>query len=155
MVTNELLGMEGMPLLTNSTGVTALDNTLDSLGVTLSAVDGSSGTSAVDVVTATARMASIDNALSSIGAKVNALAAVYDVVPLGTDALAGTVSTTIPAIAATGAGVGGVTPVTMLNSAVQTWLTGNRNNISTLAAALNLMLGSSNRPLAGLHVVAA
>ena len=150
--TNQLLGLQGLPLLTNSTGGT-VSNTLASESVSLSAVDGSSGTSAVDVVTASARMATIDNNLSSINAQLVKLAALYDVVPPGTDALAGTVSTTIAAVSATGTGVGGGTNTTMLASAVNTWLTNNRNNISTLAALINEMVGSSE-PLTGLHVVA-
>jgi hypothetical protein len=42
---------------------------------------------------------------------------------------------------------------TMLNTAVNTWLTNNRNNVATLAAKLNQMIGTNavTRPL---HVVA-
>ena len=150
---NLLLAEYNLPTLTNSTGVSALDSTVDAMSVALVAVDGSSGSSAVDVVTATARMATIANNLSSIGAKINLLAPYFGVVPLGTDALAGTVGGTIAAVAATAAGVGGGTLSTMLNTTVNTWLTTNRNNVSTLTAVLNTMLGA-NAPTMGLHVVA-
>ena len=71
----------------------------------------------LDEVTALQEMTNVSNNLSSIGAAINTLAAVYNVPPLGTDALAGTVSNILVAISATAAGVGGTGNVTLLNSA--------------------------------------
>ena len=151
--TNIVLNEYDLAPLVNNTGVTALDSTLDALGVTLSAVDGSTSGLALDNVTAFARMATIRNNLSSLGAKLNLLAPSFGVPSLGADALGGAVSGAIAAVAATAAAVGGGVNDTILNTAVNTWLSTNRNNISTLAALLNTMLGSS-APAKGLHVVA-
>lgn len=133
---NELATQNGLPLIVDNSGG-AVSATLAAMSHALSAVDGSSGTSALDVVTAGARMIVVDNALSSLGALIDELCTVTNVSGLGTDALGGAVSEVIAAIPATATGVGGVTLVTMLNSAVNTWLAGTINNISTLAAALN------------------
>jgi hypothetical protein len=148
---NVLLDEYELPALTNSTGGT-VSNTLAAESVALVAVDGSSGVVAVDVVTAAARMATVENNLSSISARLAVLAPYFGVPGPGVDALGGTVSGTIAPVAATAAGVTGVN-ATMLNSAVNSWLTTNRNNVSTLAAILNTMIGA-NAPAVGLHVVA-
>jgi hypothetical protein len=125
----------------NSTGTAS--TTIAAESVALVAVDGSTGTVAVDVVSATTAMAHIDNALSSLTAGTNDLANLLGLEPTIPDALGGAFSYTLAAIAATGTGVGATTAVTMLNTAVNTWLTNNRNNISTLAAALNALVGTN------------
>lgn len=138
---NLLLGQNDMATLTDSSGGTA-NTTLEALLVDLTAVDGSSGTAALDEASARLRMASVNNALSSLAAAVNDLAVIYGVDPL-VDLIGGTVGTTIPAIAATAGGVGGTGPVTMLDVAVDAWLVINRNNVASLAAKLNAMVGSA------------
>jgi hypothetical protein len=150
--TNILLRENSLPVLTDNSGGT-VSTTLASESVALTAVDGTATSPAValDTVTAAARMAAIDNALSSIAAKLNILAALYDMDPI-TDNLGGAVSGTLAVISATGAAVHGAAS-TMLNTAVNTWLTNNRNNISSLAALLDLMVGS-NAPAKPLHVIA-
>lgn len=125
--------------LTDNTGVTP-NTTIEALSVDLTAVDGSSGTAAVDVTTATARMGTINNALASIAAKVNVLAPTYGVKAI-TDSTGGTASSTIADVAATATGVSGA-GATMLDTDVDTWLSNNRNNIATLAAKLNEMTGT-------------
>ena len=128
-------------VITDSTGGT-ISSTLSSISASLTAVDGSSGTSAVDEVTALAAMAIIDNSLSSLGYYASQLALKFDnVAPLGTDALGGTVSATLASLSATTAtGVGGTTGTpTLLNSAVDAWLAGTKNNISSIATVLNAM----------------
>jgi hypothetical protein len=149
--TNQLITFYDLPALVDSTGGT-ISTTLAAESVALTAVDGSTGTNAVDVVTATARMATIENSLTSIGAQLNAVAGNFGDMSLVMNN-GGTASQTLAALPATATGVGGGTLSTMLDTAVNTWLTNNRNNISTLAAFLNTMLGStqSNKPL---HVVA-
>jgi hypothetical protein len=149
-VANVLLRSYSLPALVDNTAQ-SVNGALEALGVALVAVDGSSGASALDAVTAGARMATINNALSSLAAKLNALAPYFGVTTL-TDSLGGVVSGTLANVAATGAGVSGVAS-TMLNTAVNTWLTNNRNNVATLAAKLNQMIGTNavTRPL---HVVA-
>ena len=138
--TNLLLTQTGLPLLTDSTGGTA-DTTLEALLIETTAVDGSTGAAALEEASARARMATVNNALSSLVAKTNALAAALGVTAL-TDALGGTVSGTLAVLAATAAGVGGTEPVTMLDTAVETWLTVNRHNIATVAAHLDSMVGT-------------
>ena len=139
-VVNELAFEAGLPaqLTDNSTGTASA--TLSLISASLTAVNGSTGAVAVDEVTALQEMTNVSNNLSSIGAAINTLAAVYNVPPLGTDALAGTVSNILVAISATAAGVGGTGNVTLLNSAVDTWLGITANNISTLAAVINAMV---------------
>lgn len=134
---NEIATQYGHALLIDNSGGTAL-GTLAAISASLSAVDGSAGTVALDVVTATARMATAANALSTLGHYVSQLAPYFDADPLGTDALGGTVSATrtLAAIAATGAGVNGAL-ATMLNTAVNTWLAGLQNNVKTVATKLN------------------
>ena len=138
---NLLLGQNDMATLTDSSGGTA-NTTLEALLVNLTAVDGSTSTAALDEVSARLRMASVNSALSSLAAAVNDLAVVYGVAPLA-DLLGGTVDTTIPAIAATAGGVSGTGPVTMLDVAVDAWLVINRNNVASLAARLNAMVGAA------------
>ena len=138
---NLLLGQNDMAALTDSSGGTA-STTLEALAADLTAVDGSSGTAALDEASARLRMAAVNNALSSLGAAVNDLAVIYGVVPLA-DLIGGTVGTTIPAIAATAGGVGGTGPVTMLDVAVDAWLVINRNNVASLAGKLNAMVGTA------------
>lgn len=147
---NPLLGEYNITLLTDSTGQTP-DGTISALAATLSAVDGSSGTVALDFTTAVARMGTINNALSSIAAKFNLLAPTFGVDTVA-DALGGTVSNTLANIAATGTGVGGAAS-TILNTVAQTWISTNRDNIATLAAAVNKILGA-NQTYKPLHVVA-
>ena len=85
-------GDPAFDVITDSTGGT-VSSTLSSISASLTAVDGSSGTSAVDEVSALAAMAIIDNSLSSLGYYASQLALKFDnVAPLGTDALGGTVS---------------------------------------------------------------
>lgn len=151
---NALRNFYGLAPYTDSTGDTA-NATIEALGVSLSAVDGSSGTSAVDVVTATARMATLANNLSSLNAGINDLLTLTGQKAPGADALLGTKSTTIAAIAATGTGVGGATPVTMLNTAVNAWLVIARNNVATLVAQLNSLVGTGSMVEKPLAVVAA
>lgn len=148
---NTLALQTGLKVLADNSGGT-VSSTLAALSTSLSAVDGSSGTSALDVTTATARMTAVKNALSTLGFYISAMASKFDVDPLGTDALGGTVSTVIAALPATGTGVGGTGQVTMLNTGVNTWLTNNKNNIATLAAKLNAI--TANATIFPLYAVA-
>jgi hypothetical protein len=148
--TNLLLKRAGVAqnqLLTDSTGGTASATTVPALGSALAAVDGSTGTSAVDVVTATDRMTKVNANLSTLIAAVNKLCVIYGEQPI-TDSSGGVVSAAVPpalvAITATGTGVGSASPVTMLNTAVNTWLGANKNSIATIAAKLNLFTNSTN-----------
>lgn len=151
--TNQLRNLYGLsPLLTDSSGGT-VSTTLASISNNLTAVDGSSGTSALDATTAAARMGSVNNAISSLNAAINGVLDVEGI-PHLTDALEGTVSNTLAVIAATGTGVGGTDPVTMLDSAVDTWLGHTRDNVASLAAKLNAVTGSGMLTQAPLSVVA-
>lgn len=120
-----------------------VSTTLAAISNALSAVDGSSGTSAVDVVSATTAMTSINNSLSSLCVGINDLANLMGLTPPVGDAPVGTASLTLAVVSATGTGVGGAGLVTMLNTAVNTWLGNTRSNIATLAAALNAMVGTN------------
>jgi hypothetical protein len=145
------VGVPAQDVITDLTGGT-VSSTLASISSSLTAVDGSSGTSAVDEVSALAAMATIDNSLSSLGYYASQLASRFDnVAPLGADALGGTVSPTLAALAATTAtGVGGTgSNVTLLDTAVDSWLSGTKNNISTIAQLLNAMntLIDTTKPL--------
>lgn len=147
---NLLRARYGLAKYTDSTGVTP-DTTLAAQNAALAAVDGSTGTDAVDGATARTRMQTIHNALSSLAVGINELCGFFGIDEL-TDALVGsTLSTTIANIAATGTGVGqDVTPdATLLDSAVDTWLTTCAHNVATLATKLNAMtgVGSPNQPL--------
>jgi hypothetical protein len=140
--------------IVDSTGGT-VSSTLSVISSSLTAVDGSGGGGniAVDQVSALADMAIIDNSLSTLGYYTSKLAGLYNVAPLGTDALGGTVSSTgaLAALSATtAAGVSGTTGTpTLLNTAVNTWLAGVKNNISTIAAVLNAMntIAITSKPL--------
>jgi hypothetical protein len=138
---NLLRGQNGMSLLTDSSGGTA-NTTLEALLVNLTAVDGSTGTAALDEASARLRMASVNNALSSLAAAVSDLAVIFGVDPL-VDLIGGTVGTTIAAISASGTGVGGAGLITMLDAAVDAWLVINRDNVATLAGKLNAMVGTA------------
>lgn len=135
--TNILIDHFGGTRLTDNSGGTP-STTLAAQSANLTAVDGSSGTSAVDVVTAAARMASVRNNIADLTRAINLLAPSFGVGLLA-DASGGSANTTLEAITATGTGVGGATPVTMLDSAVDTWLGQVQNNIATLAGRLNAM----------------
>jgi hypothetical protein len=149
---NVLRRRYGLAPYTDSTGAT-VDGTLSSQAVDLSAVDGSSGTSAVDQVSALDRLGKIKNAQSSLAQGINDLVGFFGLDPL-TDALGGTKSTTISNIAATGTGVGGSTGTpTLLDTEVDAALVVIRNNNSTLAATLNGMTGTG-APTKPLSVVA-
>jgi hypothetical protein len=133
---NEFAEQSGLPTIVDGSTGTA-STTLASLSVALTAVDGSSGTVAVDVVTATTEMENVGNDLSTLNKLITELCTVSDVPPPGPDASGNNAGLeSLAAISATGAGVSGVN-ATMLNSAVDTWLSDTRNNISTLAAFLN------------------
>lgn len=136
---NELALEAGAPsaaLVVDNSGGT-VSSTLAAIAA-LTAVDGSTGTVAVDQATALARMTVVSNSLSSLGAAVSSLARNFDnVPPLGVDALGGVVGQTLSAIASTGTGVGGVTNVTLLNAAVTTWLAGTASNIASIATVIN------------------
>lgn len=149
---NSVRAFYDLAVYTDSTGQTA-NGTVEALSVNLTAVDGSSGTVAVDVTTALARMATIRNSLSSLAVGINDLVGFVGVASL-TDALGGTASTTLANIAATGGGVGGATPVTLLDTAVDTWLSTNRDNISTLVAKINAVMAQSQAAVKPLGVVA-
>jgi hypothetical protein len=150
---NVLLKKFGKTPFTDNTGVSP-DTTIEALGVNLSAVDGSSGTSAVDQASARARMATINNAVSSLAAGIAELAPYFGVEPLK-DNLGGTVSKTLANIAATATGVGGSTGTpTLLDSEVDTWLSHNRDNIASLVAKLNEMTGTDAQPTKPLSVIA-
>ena len=135
---NEMAYTQGgaLPVLVDASGGTA-STTLAAISASLTAVDGSSGTNAVDQASAITQMNNVDNDLSTLGSFVTKLANALDVQPLGADALAGNVGTTLTAIGSTAAGVGGTGNVTILNAAANTWLAGTKNNISSIAAVLN------------------
>lgn len=149
---NSLLRRNNLtPLLTDSTGVTP-NGALAAQDVALTAVDGSSGTAAVDFTTGAARMTTINNAISSLAAKVNVLAGVYGLPELD-DGVDGVVSTTLANIAATGTGVGGVAS-TMLDTVVDAYLLACAGNVTSLMDKLNAMTGSDNTTDLPLQVVA-
>ncbi|MCC8942111.1 hypothetical protein H8A99_38280 [Bradyrhizobium sp. Arg68] len=127
---------------TDNTGVTG-NGTLAAISNSLTAVDGSSGTSAVDQVTALARIATVKHNVSSLAVGINDLVGFVGI-PSLTDSLGGTASTTIAAVAATGTGVGGATGTpTLLNADAHTWLGHARDNLATLAAKLNAIIGAA------------
>ena len=123
------------PLQDYSGGVASA--TLAAVSSSLTAVDGSSGTSAVDQVSALSDMQIAENNLSTLGAAITKLQNALDISTLGADALGGTVGNQIAGVPPTATGVGGAGNVTLLNTAVNTWLGTTKNNIGTLAAALN------------------
>jgi hypothetical protein len=131
---NALRTILNLPRYTDSSGGTAT-TTLAANSNNLTAVDGSSGSVAVDQVTARARMVTVANNLSSLAAGINEVRAAYGFEPL-TDTVAGVKSTTIAAITATATGVSGA-GATLLDADVDTWLGINRNNLATLAKGLN------------------
>ncbi len=142
---NAMSALTGGDVVTdNSAG--SVSTTLAAVTNALTAVDGSSGTVALDAVTAKDRMTKVNNAISALAAAINAQAAAIGYTKYS-DASAGVVALTIPAIAATGTGVGGTGNVTMLNSAVNTWLTTTRNNISSLGTLLNAVTNNTNLDL--------
>ncbi len=154
---NTLRKFNDLPAYTDSTGGAVSTSAVAALSATLSAVDGSTGTVALDVVTATARMATIDNALSSLVVGINQVLAFYGIPQIADAGPLGTASTTLAAITATGTGVGeGVSgpDCTMLNTAVETWLGNNRNSVSTLNAALSAVTGTGMDLDKPLNVVA-
>ena len=138
---NLLATQNGITTLGDATGVTP-NTTLEALLVDLTAVDGSSGTDALDEATARLRMAAVNSGLASIAALVYDLAAVFGIDPL-VDLTGGAVVATVPAVAATATGVGGTGPVTMLDAAVDAWLVINRHNVASLAGKLNAMVGTA------------
>jgi hypothetical protein len=144
----------GLTEYTISTGVSA-DTTLAAVTNNLTAVDGSSGTAAVDQVSARASMLIVQNNISSMVVGINELCDYFGL-PHLTNALVGTTpATTIANVPATGTGVGGATGTpTLLDADVDTWLGNCRNNLATLAAKLNAMTGTGV-PTKGLTVVAA
>ena len=148
---NLVRGYYDLPLYTDSTGQTA-NGTIEALTNALTAVDGSTGTVAVDQITALARMTTVKNALSSLAVGINDLV-VYAGAPSLTDASGGTASMTLADIAATGTGVSGAN-ATLLDTAVDAWLVINQNNIASLAATLNLVLAASQSATKPLGVVA-
>lgn len=148
---NEVRAYYGLSTYTDSTGGSP-NATLASMSVNLSAVDGSSGSSAVEQVTARARMTSIKNAMSSLAVGINDLVGFVGL-PSLTDALGGVASTTIPAIAATATGTSGA-GATLLDADVDAWLVISRNNLSTLVAKLNAIVGQSGLINKQLTVVA-
>jgi hypothetical protein len=149
---NVLRRRYGLAPYTDNTGAT-VDGTLSSQSVNLSAVDGSTGTVAVDQVSALADLTLIKNAQSSLVQGINDLVGFFGLDPL-TDALGGTTSTTLANIPATGTGVGGATGTpTLLDTEVDAALAVIRDNNSTLAATLNSMTGTGV-PTKPLSVVA-
>jgi hypothetical protein len=139
---NIMRGAFDLPLVADTTGGTA-SATLAAETPALTAVDGSSGTIALDVVTATAAMNKVNDDLSTLAAATNDLVNQLGEVPPLTDALGGNILATLLPLGATGAGVGGGGNVTMLNTAVITWLTNTRNNVASIAAALNGIVGAN------------
>lgn len=149
---NQVRGFYDLSLYVDNTG-SVTNGTIEAISNNLTAVDGSTGTVAVDQATGRNRLQLVNNALSSLAVGVNDLVG-YVGVPSLTDASGGVVSTTLPVIAATGGGVGGATAVTLLDTDVDTWLGNTRNNISSLAATLNSVCANSNSGLKPLGVVA-
>lgn len=139
------------PVLTDSTGVTP-NGALAEQSVNLTAVDGSSGTSALDFTTGVARMGTVNNAIASLTAKVNILAPVYGL-PVFTDNSGGTASNTLANITATGTGVGG-DDSTILDTVVDAYLVAVANNTKSLFDKLNLMTSSTEATDRPLQVVA-
>lgn len=139
---NYLLRRNNLPgPLTDSTGVTA-NGALPDTAVNLTAVDGSSGTNAVDFTTGVARMATIRNAIASLTDRVNDLCPVYGL-PTLTDASGGTVGDTLANIAATGTGVGGAAS-TILDTVADAFLLATCNNLASLMGKVNAMTSSTN-----------
>lgn len=138
-------------VLTDSTGISP-NGALAQQDVDLTAVDGSSGTNAVDFTTAVDRMGTVADAIASLTAKVNVLCDIYGL-PTLTDNSGGTASTTLANIAATGTGVGGVAS-TILDTVMDAWLVTVANNTKTLFEKLNLMTSATEATDIGLQVVA-
>lgn len=138
-------------VLTDNTGVTP-NGALPNTAVALTAVDGSSGTNAVDFTTGSDRMGKIRDAVASIAAKVNTLAAIYGLGEL-TDNSGGTAGSTIDDLAATGTGVGGA-GTTILDTVADAFLLATVNNIESLKDKLNAMTGTTNLTDLPLQVVA-
>ncbi len=149
---NLLIAHFGGTRLTDSSGGTASATTVAAMSNNLTAVDGSTGTVAVDQATALARMATVRDDLADLTTAVNTLTGYFGLQPL-TNSLGVTGNTTIAAITATGTGVGGGGNVTLLDTAVDTWLGQVMNNIATLTAKLNAMTGA-DAPAKPLSVVA-
>jgi hypothetical protein len=141
----------GLAKYTDSTGQTP-NGTLESQSVNLTAVDGSSGTSAVEPVSGLARLATIRDNNASLAAGINELCDFFGLTHL-TNNNGGSASTTIANIAATSTGVGGAN--TLLDTEVDAALSVIRDNLSSLAAKLNAMTGSGAQIGKPLHVVAA
>lgn len=139
---NYLLRKNGLSILTDSTGQ-SVNGTLEIIDDTLTAVDGSTGTDALEQASARVQMNLVRDAIASLTAKVNILAPLYGLHEL-TDSSGGTVSTTIANLSATSAGVGSASAVTMLDTDVDAWLDVVTDNFATLAAHLNLMTTSTN-----------
>lgn len=150
---NELRTMFGLARYTDSTTGTA-STTLAADTVNLTAVDGSSGTVAVDQVTGRARLSTIQNACSSLNVGINEVRSAAGLFPFTDSTVGAVLSTTLGAIAATGGGVGGATAVTLLDTDVDAWLVINRNNMATLAKALNDITGTAMDMTPPLQVVA-
>lgn len=149
---NALRQFQGLAAITDSTTGTP-STTLASESVNLTAVDGSTGTVAVDQVTGRARLGVLNNAVASMAAAVNELCDIYGQSRL-IDLSGGTVSTTVAnGGTATATGVSGV-GATLLDADVDTWLTNNRNHHATIAAKLNAITGTGQAMEKPLAVVA-
>jgi hypothetical protein len=138
--TNLLARRFGLSQLTDSTGVSA-DTTIEALTVALTAVDGSTGTNAVDQVTGRDRLTKISSAHRSLAAKINEVCALTGLQAIVDSIGVGTVGVTLENIAATGTGVSGA-GATLLDVDVDAWLVINRNHQATLAAVLNALTGT-------------
>jgi hypothetical protein len=150
---NTLLKKNGLsPLLTDNTGLSA-SGALHAVTTSFSAVDGSSGSSAVDYTTLKARMVSINNDIASITAKVNLLAPIYGH-PLLVDSSGGVASNTIATVGtATAAGVSGAAS-TVLNTVANTYFTAVAGNCTSLMNKLNGFVSTSNFADQPLHNIA-
>lgn len=150
---NSLLVRYGVTPITDNTGGTAT-TTVAAITNNLTAVDGSSGTVAVDQVSGRDRMTKVTQNNATLANYINQLAPLFGIEPI-TDQSGATPIGSLNALPATATGVGGAsgTP-TLLDADVDTWLGITRNNIATLASKLNAMTGTGV-PSKGLNVVSA
>lgn len=149
---NLLLERNGLTtIITNNTGVTP-DAALDDIDPTLAAVDGSSGTLAVDFITGSAVMLETNDSIATIVAQTNILAGVYGLQTL-TDASGGTVGTAVENTPPTDTGVSGADS-TILDAVMDAWLAALLNNIESLQVKLNDMTTADATTDLPLQVVA-
>jgi hypothetical protein len=135
-----------LPLKDLTTGT--VSTTIAAEAASLSAVTGT--TVCIDVTTATTTLQAYMNNQAELAKKYNEIATYYDLITL-TDSTTGVPPTddqTLVAMPTTATGNAGTGNATMAATAMNTFLAAARNNIATLAAAVNSMIDlSKTQPL--------